>query len=62
MEGTAVLREILTRYTFTPSAGNGPERGRVRNITNVPRRGARIAVTSRHSVAQGQSTDPLRVS
>jgi len=45
MEGTIVLREILTRYTLTPSGGNGSARGRVRNITNVPRRGARIAVT-----------------
>jgi cytochrome P450 len=61
MEGTAVLREILTRYTLTPSAGNGPERGRVRNITNVPRRGARVAITPRHPVAQCQSTNPLPV-
>lgn len=61
MEGTAVLREILTRYTLTPSAGDASERGRVRNITNVPRRGARITITPRHSVAQGQSAEPLRV-
>jgi cytochrome P450 family 135 len=50
MEGTAVLREILTRYTLTSCAADGPERGRVRNITNVPRRGACITVTPRHSV------------
>jgi len=61
MEGAAVLREILTRYTLTPSAGDGSERGRVRNITNVARRGARITITPRHSGAQGQSPDALRV-
>ncbi|MHA7652926.1 cytochrome P450 [Mycobacterium sp. ML4] len=53
MEGTTVLREILTRYILAPSVGNGTERGRVRNITNVPRQGARIAVAPRPSVAQG---------
>jgi cytochrome P450 len=61
MEGTAVLREILTRYTLAPPAADDPERGRVRNITNVPRRGARIAITPRHSVAQGQSMNPQLV-
>jgi cytochrome P450 family 135 len=61
MEGTAVLREILTRYTLASPAANDPERGRVRNITNVPRRGARIAITPRHSVAQGQSMNPQLV-
>lgn len=58
MEGTAILREILTRFTFTASAGDRSERGRVRNITTVPRRGARIAITRRSSVAQRQSSDP----
>ncbi|MEU7143559.1 cytochrome P450 [Nocardia sp. NPDC046473] len=43
MEGAVVLREVLTRYRLTlPGA---PERGRVRNITNVPARGARIVIT-----------------
>jgi cytochrome P450 family 135 len=47
MEGTAVLREILTRYTVLPPAARRSERGRVRNITNVPRHGARISVAPR---------------
>jgi cytochrome P450 len=47
MEGTAVLREILTRYRLAVPAGSEPERGRVRNITNVPRRRARIIVAAR---------------
>lgn len=47
MEGTTVLREILTRYTVALPAGARPQRGRVRNITNVPRGGARVVVTSR---------------
>ncbi|WP_067842788.1 cytochrome P450 [Nocardia lijiangensis] len=46
MEGTAVLREVLTRHTLAP-ADPRPERGRVRNITTVPRRKARIIVTPR---------------
>lgn len=61
MEGTAVLREILARYTLSPPASGLPENGRVRNITNVPRRGAQIAITPRSVVAQGQSPDPVRV-
>jgi len=51
MEGTAVLREILTRYTLLLPADGKPERGRVRNITNVPRRGARITIAPRLRVA-----------
>ncbi len=47
MEGTTVLREILTRYHLAVPAGSEPERGRVRNITNVPRRRARIVVAAR---------------
>lgn len=47
MEGTAVLREILARYRLALPIGSGPERGRVRNITNVPRRRARIVVAAR---------------
>jgi cytochrome P450 family 135 len=51
MEGIAVLREILTRYTLALPPGSKPERGHVRNITNVPRRGARMAITPRLRVA-----------
>jgi cytochrome P450 len=51
MEGTVVLREILSRYTLALPPGSKPERGRVRNITNVPRGGARIAVASRQSIS-----------
>jgi cytochrome P450 len=47
MEGTAVLREILTRYTLSPAPGSGFERTRVRNITYVPNQGARITITPR---------------
>ncbi len=39
MEGVAVLREILTAYDVTAV---GRDRPKVRNITSVPRRGARI--------------------
>ncbi|MEV0246296.1 cytochrome P450 [Nocardia sp. NPDC050712] len=46
MEGTVVLREILLRYALAPGAAK-PERGRVRNITTVPRGKARIVVTAR---------------
>ncbi|MEU8898160.1 cytochrome P450 [Nocardia sp. NPDC048505] len=46
MEGTAVLREVLTRYALAPAAAK-PERGRVRNITTVPRGKARVVVTKR---------------
>ncbi|MEV6276227.1 cytochrome P450 [Nocardia sp. NPDC051832] len=46
MEGSVVLREILTRYALAPATGK-PERGRVRNITTVPRGKARIVVTAR---------------
>jgi len=47
MEGTAVLREVLTRYSLALPVGSEPERGHVRNITNVPRRRARIVVAAR---------------
>ncbi|MEV6138526.1 hypothetical protein AB0L63_21170 [Nocardia sp. NPDC051990] len=47
MEGTTVLREILSRYTLAPPEGAKPERERVRNITIVPRDKARIVVTPR---------------
>jgi cytochrome P450 len=47
MEGTAVLREILTRYRLSVPAGAKPDRGHVRNITTVPRGKARMVVTPR---------------
>ncbi|WP_067651227.1 cytochrome P450 [Nocardia harenae] len=43
MEGTVVLRAVLTRYRLT--LPGPPERGRVRNITNVPARAARVLIT-----------------
>ncbi|MEV4234175.1 cytochrome P450 [Nocardia sp. NPDC049737] len=47
MEGTTVLREILSRYTLAAPEGAKSERARVRNITTVPREKARIVVTPR---------------
>jgi cytochrome P450 len=46
MEGVAVLREVLAAYdvTLPPGPADYP---RVRNITSVPRHGARITVTPR---------------
>ncbi len=41
MEGVAVLREVLTAYDVTAT---GPDQPKVRNITSVPRRGARLRV------------------
>ncbi len=41
MEGVAVLREVLTAYDVTSV---GADRPKVRNITSVPRRGARVRV------------------
>jgi cytochrome P450 family 135 len=41
MEGVAVLREILTAYDVTAVGSDVPK---VRNITSVPRRGARTRV------------------
>ncbi len=46
MEGVAVLREVLTRYDV--SLPDGPrDFPRVRNITSVPRHGARVVVHPR---------------
>lgn len=44
MEGTAVLREVLARYDVESVGEDAPM---VRNITSVPRRGARIRVRPR---------------
>lgn len=46
MEGVAVLREVLTSYDVTLPAGPA-DYPRVRNITSVPRHGARVVVTAR---------------
>ncbi|MEZ5097042.1 MAG: cytochrome P450 [Nocardioides sp.] len=44
MEGVAVLREILSAYDVRAVGSDVPK---VRNITSVPRRGARVVVTAR---------------
>ncbi len=44
MEGVAVLREVLLAYDVTLPDGSHDE-PKVRNITSVPRRGARIVVS-----------------
>ncbi|MDQ4054341.1 MAG: cytochrome P450 [Actinomycetota bacterium] len=44
MEGVAVLREVFRRYDVTAVGDDEPQ---VRNITSVPRNGARIRVTAR---------------
>ena len=41
-----MLREVLTSCEVSVPAGE-TERTRVRNITSVPRRGARVTVTRR---------------
>jgi cytochrome P450 len=46
MEGVAVLREVLSTYDVSLPAGVREE-PKVRNITSVPRHGARIVVTRR---------------
>ncbi len=46
MEGVAVLREVLSSYDVAVPAGSS-ESPKVRNITSVPRHGARIVVTRR---------------
>ena len=44
MEGGEVLRQVLSRYDVASVEDDEP---RVRNITSVPRKGARIRVTRR---------------
>jgi cytochrome P450 len=41
MEGVEVLRAVLTAYDVTAVGDDEPK---VRNITSVPRRGARVRV------------------
>lgn len=43
MEGVAVLREVLTRYDLSLPNG-ATDRPKVRNVTSVPRHGARVVV------------------
>ena len=50
MEGVTVLHEVLTRYDVALPAGF-TDRPMVRNITSVPRRGARIVVHPRRAGA-----------
>jgi len=47
MEGVAVLREVLSTYDVSLPAGATHDEPKVRNITSVPRHGARITVTGR---------------
>jgi cytochrome P450 len=46
MEGVAVLREVLTAYDVR-LPGGAREVPKVRNITSVPKHGARIVATRR---------------
>ena len=46
MEGVAVLREVLSTYDVGLPGGDA-DRPKVRNITSVPRHGARVTVTPR---------------
>ncbi|MCW2849583.1 MAG: cytochrome [Marmoricola sp.] len=46
MEGVAVLREVLSAYDVAVPSGT-TETAKVRNITSVPRHGAKIVVTRR---------------
>ncbi|MQY22058.1 cytochrome P450 [Nocardia macrotermitis] len=47
MEGTVVLREVLSRYTLSLPPGVGEEKVRIRNITHVPAGGAQVVLTAR---------------
>jgi cytochrome P450 len=46
MEGVAVLREVLSTYDVALPPG-AHEEPKVRNITSVPKHGAKIVVTRR---------------
>ncbi|WP_405137580.1 cytochrome P450 [Nocardia sp. NBC_01388] len=46
MEGTAVLRELLTHYRLSLPAGTTDEQSRIRNITHVPAHGAPVVATT----------------
>lgn len=44
MEGTAVLAEVLTRFSLAPARSH--ETGRIRNITHIPAHGAPVLLRS----------------
>ncbi|MFE6857181.1 cytochrome P450 [Nocardia sp. NPDC057668] len=46
MEGTVILREVLTHYRLSLPAGVTGERARIRNITHVPAHGAPVRLTA----------------
>ncbi len=52
VEMRTVLREMLRRVEFEPSRAR-PERARVRHVTLVPHRGARVVVRDRRQRADG---------
>jgi len=54
MEGVAVLREVLLRHRLSLPGGRA-DRPKVRNITSVPRHGARIVV---HPTPPGEANAP----
>src|SRR5690606_18103657 len=47
MEGTVILRELLTHHDLALPVGERAETVQVRNITSVPKRGARVVVAAR---------------
>ena len=55
MEGVAVLREVFAAYDVSAVGADEPK---VRNITSVPRRGARIRVPGRLTGPQGGTAGP----
>lgn len=57
MEGTVVLREVLTRYGVEAAA---PAPNRLRNITNVPGDGAPLTLTPAGATPTGPSAHPTR--
>ena len=55
MEGVAVLREVFAAYDVTAVGDDEPK---VRNITSVPRRGARIRVSPRQVLSPHAARGP----
>jgi cytochrome P450 len=53
MEGVAALREVLSAYDVVVLEGHD-DHPRVRNITSVPHRGARIVVRRRRGATPGK--------
>ena len=58
MEGTVVLREVLSRYALSLPPGVHGERVRIRNITHVPAGGAQVVLTARPR--DDAPADPVR--